>query len=83
MKIISVRFANLNSLPGPYLIRFDDAPLADTGLICHHRGPRGRAKARCSMPLRWASTGGCRATTARWARWVSRHAEGRVFGGGV
>ncbi|MGI4885157.1 MAG: AAA family ATPase [Janthinobacterium lividum] len=43
MKIISVRFANLNSLPGPYLIRFDAAPLADTGLFAI-TGPTGAGK---------------------------------------
>ncbi|MFD1872103.1 AAA family ATPase [Hymenobacter bucti] len=43
MKIISLRFANLNSLPGPYLIRFDRAPLADTGLFAI-TGPTGAGK---------------------------------------
>jgi exonuclease SbcC len=43
MKIISLRFANLNSLPGPYLIRFDAAPLADTGLFAI-TGPTGAGK---------------------------------------
>ncbi|OON68898.1 AAA family ATPase [Hymenobacter sp. CRA2] len=43
MKIISVRFANLNSLPGPYLIRFDTTPLADTGLFAI-TGPTGAGK---------------------------------------
>ena len=43
MKIISLRFANLNSLPGPYLIRFDTAPLADTGLFAI-TGPTGAGK---------------------------------------
>lgn len=33
MKIISVRFANLNSLRGEHHIVFDAAPLADTGLF--------------------------------------------------
>ncbi|GAB2953788.1 AAA family ATPase [Hymenobacter coalescens] len=43
MKIISVHFANLNSLPGPYLIRFDTTPLADTGLFAI-TGPTGAGK---------------------------------------
>ncbi len=43
MKIISVHFANLNSLPGPFLIRFDAAPLADTGLFAI-TGPTGAGK---------------------------------------
>ncbi|MDQ2794341.1 MAG: AAA family ATPase, partial [Bacteroidota bacterium] len=43
MKIISVRFANLNSLPGPFLIRFDTTPLADTGLFAI-TGPTGAGK---------------------------------------
>ncbi|MGI4872826.1 MAG: SbcC/MukB-like Walker B domain-containing protein [Janthinobacterium lividum] len=43
MKIISIRFANLNSLPGPYLIRFDKAPLVDTGLFAI-TGPTGAGK---------------------------------------
>lgn len=43
MKIISIRFANLNSLPGPYLIRFDTSPLADTGLFAI-TGPTGAGK---------------------------------------
>ncbi len=43
MKIISLRFANLNSLPGPYHIRFDTAPLADTGLFAI-TGPTGAGK---------------------------------------
>ena len=43
MKIISVRFANLNSLPGPFLIRFDATPLADTGLFAI-TGPTGAGK---------------------------------------
>ncbi|GAA4504530.1 AAA family ATPase [Hymenobacter ginsengisoli] len=43
MKIISLRFANLNSLPGPYHIRFDAAPLADTGLFAI-TGPTGAGK---------------------------------------
>ena len=43
MKIISVRFANLNSLPGPFLIRFDETPLADTGLFAI-TGPTGAGK---------------------------------------
>ncbi|MFD1466892.1 AAA family ATPase [Hymenobacter caeli] len=43
MKIISVHFANLNSLPGPFLIRFDATPLADTGLFAI-TGPTGAGK---------------------------------------
>jgi len=43
MKIISLRFANLNSLPGPHLIRFDQAPLGDTGLFAI-TGPTGAGK---------------------------------------
>jgi len=43
MKILSLRFANLNSLPGPYLIRFDASPLADTGLFAI-TGPTGAGK---------------------------------------
>ena len=43
MKIISLRFANLNSLLGSYLIRFDAAPLADTGLFAI-TGPTGAGK---------------------------------------
>jgi exonuclease SbcC len=43
MKIISLRFANLNSLLGPYLIRFDATPLADTGLFAI-TGPTGAGK---------------------------------------
>ncbi|RZK47818.1 MAG: hypothetical protein EOO59_17355, partial [Hymenobacter sp.] len=43
MKIISLRFANLNSLPGPYYIRFDAAPLADAGLFAI-TGPTGAGK---------------------------------------
>ncbi|MBL7785689.1 MAG: AAA family ATPase [Chitinophagales bacterium] len=33
MKILSVRFANLNSLRGEHLIRFDESPFTDTGLF--------------------------------------------------
>jgi exonuclease SbcC len=43
MKIISLRFANLNSLPGPHHIRFDTAPLVDTGLFAI-TGPTGAGK---------------------------------------
>ena len=43
MKIISLRFANLNSLLGSYHIRFDAAPLADTGLFAI-TGPTGAGK---------------------------------------
>ena len=68
MKIISVRFANLNSLPGPFLIRFDETPLADTGLFAI-TGPTGAGKSTLLDAIAVGLTAGCRATTGRWARW--------------
>jgi len=43
MKILSVRFQNLNSLKGEHQIRFDQPPLADTGLFAI-TGPTGAGK---------------------------------------
>ncbi|WP_018478966.1 AAA family ATPase [Pontibacter roseus] len=43
MKILSVRFLNLNSLKGEHEIRFDQSPLADAGLFAI-TGPTGAGK---------------------------------------
>ncbi|PRY05709.1 exonuclease SbcC [Pontibacter ummariensis] len=43
MKILSVRFQNLNSLKGEHEIRFDQSPLADAGLFAI-TGPTGAGK---------------------------------------
>jgi exonuclease SbcC len=43
MKILSVRFLNLNSLKGEHIIRFDQSPLADAGLFAI-TGPTGAGK---------------------------------------
>jgi exonuclease SbcC len=43
MKILSVRFQNLNSLKGEHVIRFDQSPLADAGLFAI-TGPTGAGK---------------------------------------
>ncbi|KAA3436683.1 AAA family ATPase [Rufibacter hautae] len=43
MKITSVRFLNLNSLQGEHLIRFDEAPLSESGLFAI-TGPTGAGK---------------------------------------
>ncbi|SIR12792.1 SbcC/MukB-like Walker B domain-containing protein [Pontibacter lucknowensis] len=43
MKILAVRFLNLNSLKGEHVIRFDQSPLADAGLFAI-TGPTGAGK---------------------------------------
>lgn len=43
MKILSLRFTNINSLKGDHYISFQDAPLADSGLILI-TGPTGSGK---------------------------------------
>ncbi|MHC2992507.1 DNA repair ATPase [Pontibacter sp. HJ8] len=43
MKILAVRFLNLNSLKGEHKIRFDQSPLADAGLFAI-TGPTGAGK---------------------------------------
>ncbi|WP_210486201.1 AAA family ATPase [Rufibacter aurantiacus] len=43
MKITSVRFLNLNSLQGEHLIRFNEAPLSESGLFAI-TGPTGAGK---------------------------------------
>ncbi|RAU82510.1 AAA family ATPase [Pontibacter arcticus] len=43
MKILAVRFQNLNSLKGQHEIRFDQSPLADAGLFAI-TGPTGAGK---------------------------------------
>lgn len=43
MKILTVRFLNLNSLKGEHEIRFDQSPLADAGLFAI-TGPTGAGK---------------------------------------
>jgi DNA repair protein SbcC/Rad50 len=43
MRIVSVRFKNLNSLRGEFFIDFDSAPLADSGLYAI-TGPTGAGK---------------------------------------
>ena len=43
MKILAVRFQNLNSLKGEHEIRFDQSPLADAGLFAI-TGPTGAGK---------------------------------------
>ncbi|PKV63110.1 AAA family ATPase [Pontibacter ramchanderi] len=43
MKILAVRFLNLNSLKGEHEIRFDQSPLADAGLFAI-TGPTGAGK---------------------------------------
>ena len=43
MKILSVKFLNLNSLKGVHEIRFDESPLADSGLFAI-TGPTGAGK---------------------------------------
>ena len=75
MKIISLRFANLNSLPGPYLIRFDAAPLADTGLFAI-TGPTGAGKSTLLDAIAVGLYGRVPRHDRQVGEMVSRHANG-------
>jgi len=75
MKIISLRFANLNSLPGPYLIRFDTAPLADTGLFAI-TGPTGAGKSTLLDAIAVGLYGRVPRHDRQVGEMVSRHATG-------
>ena len=74
MKIISVRFANLNSLPGPFLIRFDEAPLADTGLFAI-TGPTGSGKSTLLDAISVGLYGRVPRHDRQVGEMVSRHAK--------
>jgi exonuclease SbcC len=74
MKIISVRFANLNSLPGPYLIRFDSTPLADTGLFAI-TGPTGAGKSTLLDAIAVGLYGRVPRHDRQVGEMVSRHAD--------
>ncbi len=74
MKIISLRFANLNSLPGPYLIRFDAAPLADTGLFAI-TGPTGAGKSTLLDAIAVGLYGRVPRHDRQVGEMVSRHAD--------
>ena len=75
MKIISLRFANLNSLPGPYLIQFDAAPLADTGLFAI-TGPTGAGKSTLLDAIAVGLYGRVPRHDRQVGEMVSRHAPG-------
>ena len=75
MKIISLRFANLNSLPGPHLIRFDTAPLADTGLFAI-TGPTGAGKSTLLDAIAVGLYGRVPRHDRQVGEMVSRHAPG-------
>ncbi|NML65062.1 AAA family ATPase [Hymenobacter sp. RP-2-7] len=75
MKIISLRFANLNSLPGPYLIRFDASPLADTGLFAI-TGPTGAGKSTLLDAIAVGLYGRVPRHDRQVGEMVSRHAPG-------
>ncbi|MGI4832285.1 MAG: AAA family ATPase, partial [Janthinobacterium lividum] len=75
MKIISLRFANLNSLPGPYLIRFDASPLADTGLFAI-TGPTGAGKSTLLDAIAVGLYGRVPRHDRQVGEMVSRHASG-------
>ena len=75
MKIISLRFANLNSLPGPHLIRFDAAPLADTGLFAII-GPTGAGKSTLLDAIAVGLYGRVPRHDRQVGEMVSRHAKG-------
>lgn len=75
MKIISLRFANLNSLPGPYLIRFDTTPLADTGLFAI-TGPTGAGKSTLLDAIAVGLYGRVPRHDRQVGEMVSRHAAG-------
>jgi len=74
MKIISLRFANLNSLPGPYHIRFDTAPLADTGLFAI-TGPTGAGKSTLLDAIAVGLYGRVPRHDREVGEMVSRHAD--------
>ncbi|MDO7877501.1 AAA family ATPase [Hymenobacter sp. ASUV-10] len=74
MKIISIRFANLNSLPGPYLIRFDTTPLADTGLFAI-TGPTGAGKSTLLDAIAVGLYGRVPRHDRQVGEMVSRHAN--------
>ncbi|WP_426061520.1 SbcC/MukB-like Walker B domain-containing protein [Hymenobacter sp. B1770] len=74
MKIISVRFANLNSLPGPFLIRFDATPLADTGLFAI-TGPTGAGKSTLLDAISVGLYGRVPRHDRQVGEMVSRHAK--------
>ena len=74
MKIISVRFANLNSLPGPFLIRFDETPLADTGLFAI-TGPTGAGKSTLLDAISVGLYGRVPRHDRQVGEMVSRHAR--------
>ncbi len=75
MKIISLRFANLNSLPGPFLIRFDASPLADTGLFAI-TGPTGAGKSTLLDAIAVGLYGRVPRHDRQVGEMVSRHAPG-------
>ena len=74
MKIISVHFANLNSLPGPFLIRFDETPLADTGLFAI-TGPTGAGKSTLLDAISVGLYGRVPRHDRQVGEMVSRHAK--------
>ena len=74
MKIISVRFANLNSLPGPFLIRFDETPLAETGLFAI-TGPTGAGKSTLLDAISVGLYGRVPRHDRQVGEMVSRHAK--------
>ena len=74
MKIISVRFANLNSLPGPFLIRFDETPRADTGLFAI-TGPTGAGKSTLLDAISVGLYGRVPRHDRQVGEMVSRHAK--------
>ena len=74
MKIISVRFANLNSLPGPFLIRFDVTPLSDTGLFAI-TGPTGAGKSTLLDAISVGLYGRVPRHDRQVGEMVSRHAK--------
>ncbi|MBD2767572.1 AAA family ATPase [Hymenobacter sp. BT664] len=74
MKIISVRFANLNSLPGPFLIRFDATPIIDTGLFAI-TGPTGAGKSTLLDAIAVGLYGRVPRHDRQVGEMVSRHAK--------
>ena len=58
MKIISVRFLNLNSINGEHIINFDQAPFNESGLFAI-TGPTGSGKTTL-RPSDWSQYLYCR-----------------------
>ncbi|SHJ77300.1 exonuclease SbcC [Hymenobacter daecheongensis DSM 21074] len=74
MKIISVSFSNLNSLLGDFTVRFDEAPLADTGLFAI-TGPTGAGKSTLLDAIAVALYGRVPRHGKQVEELVSRHAS--------